>query len=158
MVAVIAGIDAGATCAYALISLEGKVVRIGSRKDAGQKYLFEALASASPVFIACDTNPPSATAKKLKQAFGCRLFVPRKSLGVLEKEIMCRDYKVANHHERDALSAAIKCYNAASGKLRQLDRRIRTKRRELEFEPTAKRMLSGESVHDIGKPEKKSGQ
>ena len=149
----IAGVDAGATTAYAVLTLEGEVIRIASKKDAGNEFLISGISnSGTPVFIASDTNPPNDTARRLKRAFACRLYYPRKSLSTVDKEMLCKSYKVRNAHERDALSAAIKCANEISSKMRQLHHRLGglgDGQERASFERIANRMLSGERVHDI---------
>ena len=90
----IAGIDAGATSAYAIMTLDGEVIEVKSRKDAKGDFLFESLAKYSPIFIACDTNPPSQAARKLKRSFSARLYYPAKSLSIIEKDMICKDKNV----------------------------------------------------------------
>jgi len=145
----IAGIDSGSTSAFAIMALDGEIIEINSRKDAPGDFLFESLAKYSPIFIACDTNPPSQAARRLKRSFGARLFFPHKSLPILEKELMCRGSAVRNAHERDALASAIKCQHALSSKLRQLRRRLSDAGALDSYEVIARGMLSGKSVNDL---------
>ena len=151
MAGYIAGIDAGATSAYAIIALDGEVVEVKSKKDAGRAFLFESLGKFSPLFVACDTNPPSRSARRLKRAFACKLFFPNRSMPVLEKETMCKGIAVRNAHERDALASAMKCHNFLSSKLRQLKRRLSERGAQDSFEVVARGMLSGKRVSRRGR-------
>ncbi|MFA6329107.1 MAG: DUF460 domain-containing protein [Candidatus Micrarchaeia archaeon] len=145
----IAGIDSGSTSAYAVMTLDGEIVEIKSRKDAQGDFLFESLAKYSPIFIACDTNPPSQAARKLKRSFSARLYCPSKSLPIVEKELMCRGLAAKNAHERDALASAIKCQHSLSSKLRQLRRRLSEAGALDSYEIIARGMLSGKNVSDF---------
>ena len=145
----IAGIDSGSTCAYAIMTLDGEIIKVDSRKDATSDFLFESLAKYSPIFIACDTNPPSQAARKLKRSFSARLFFPAKSIPIIEKELMCRGLGAENAHERDALASAIKCQHSLSSKLRQLRRRLSEAGASDSYEIIARGMLFGKSVHDL---------
>jgi len=145
----IAGIDSGSTCAYALMTLDGEIVKVASKKDAQGDFLFESLATYSPIFIACDTNPPSQAARRLKRSFSARLFYPSKSLSIIEKELMCRGLGAKNAHERDALASAIKCQHALSSKLRQLRRRLSDAGASDSYEVIARGMLFGKNVSDF---------
>jgi predicted RNase H-like nuclease (RuvC/YqgF family) len=145
----IAGIDAGATSAYAIMTLDGEVLEVKSRKDAKGDFLFESLAKYSPLFIACDTSPPSQAARKLKRSFCARLFHPSKSLSLIEKELLCKSHKTRNAHERDALASAIKCQHALSSKLRQLKRRLSERGAQDSYEVIARGMLFGRRVSDL---------
>ena len=145
----IAGIDSGTTSAYAIMTLDGEIVEVKSRKDAKGDFLFGSLAKYSPIFIACDTNPPSQAARKLKRSFAARLYFPPKSLPVIEKDLMCRGLGARNAHERDALASAIKCQHALSSKLRQLKRRLSERGASDSYEVIARGMLFGKSVADL---------
>jgi uncharacterized protein len=145
----IAGIDSGSTSAYAVMTLDGEVIEVKSRKDAKGDFLFESLAKYSPIFIACDTNPPSQAARKLKRSFSARLYCPSKSLPVIEKDTICKDRNVRNAHERDALASAIKCQHALSSKLRQLKRRLSERGASDSYELIARGMLFGKRVSDL---------
>lgn len=149
MAAYIAGIDAGATSAYAVITLDGEIIEIKSRKDPKGDFLFESLAEYSPIFIACDTSPPSQAARKLKRSFCARLYHPSKSLSVIEKDLIARGHPIRNAHERDALASAIKCQHALSSKLRQLKRRLSERGASDSYEVIARGMLFGKRVSDL---------
>ena len=145
----IAGIDSGTTSAYAIMTLDGEIIDIKSRRDATGDFLFESLAKYTPIFIACDTNPPSQAARKLKRSFAARLYHPSRSLSIIEKNFLARGRGVRNAHERDALAAAIKCQNALSSKLRQLKRRLSERGASDSYEIIARGMLFGRRVSDM---------
>ncbi len=109
------------------MSLDGTPVGVESRKHWREESVIERIAQASPLIIACDTNPTSKLARMLSSAFGARLFFPKNSLSVLRKEKMAQKtgLKMHNKHERDALAAAIAAYHRYENKLRQAGRKAR---------------------------------
>jgi len=149
--AAIAGIDSGATSAYAIVSLSGEVVEVSSAKGSGGRFLSDSLSRFVPLsFVACDTRPPSKEALRLKRAFSCMIFFPRKSMPAIEKERLCAGHRIANTHERDALAAALKCHAGISSKLRQVRRRARgaVEADEGRLEELARKVLSGRRLSD----------
>ena len=143
------GIDSGSTSAFAVLDVDGRLVEVSSsKKGEGDGFLFGSLGKYSLVTVACDTNPPSKAARRLKRTFGCRLYFPKNSLSTLEKEVLCRDFRVGNSHERDALASVLKYYRAMAGKLRQLSRRVKS-RPVVGIDAAARRMISGERIADI---------
>ncbi|MEW5955554.1 MAG: DUF460 domain-containing protein [Candidatus Micrarchaeota archaeon] len=116
------GIDGGATTALAVLDYDGNVIALASRKNWLQKDFVKQITDAgTPSVIACDTNPPSRLARKLKAWFHAKLFYPRHSLTQLEKTRIAdgAGAKPKNLHERDALAAAAKAYHHFENKLRQ---------------------------------------
>jgi predicted RNase H-like nuclease (RuvC/YqgF family) len=77
-----------------------------------------------PVVVATDVAPPPATVEKIKRSFKATLFVPNERIAVDEKVKLARPYGYGNDHERDALAAAVKAYNAYKNKFAQIDRKV----------------------------------
>jgi predicted RNase H-like nuclease (RuvC/YqgF family) len=77
-----------------------------------------------PVVVATDVVPPPATVEKIKRSFKATLFVPNERIAVEEKVKLARPYGYGNDHERDALAAAVKAYNAYKNKFAQIDRKV----------------------------------
>jgi len=113
------GVDAGSTVAIAVLDLQGRVVRIESKKDWPEEDVVNAIFQYSPAVIACDTNPSHHLARQLGRVFGAKLFFPHHSLSKHDKAQMTRDAQCRNPHERDALAAALKAFGHYQNKLRQ---------------------------------------
>jgi len=84
--------------------------------------IFEINDHGKLVLLACDRYPVPKTVQKIGATFRCKIFCPEK-LSVMEKKELVRKYKTQNNHEKDALAAALKAYNAYSSKLRNLRKR-----------------------------------
>ena len=121
---IIVGVDPGTTIAVAALNLDGELVglissRVMSVSDA-VGYIRE---KGKPVVVATDVVPPPATVEKIKRSFKATLFVPNERISVDEKVKLARPYGYGNDHERDALAAAVKAYNAYKNKFAQIERK-----------------------------------
>ena len=120
----IVGVDPGTTIAVAALNLDGELKGLMSSRVMSVPdvvgYIRE---KGKPVVIATDVVPPPATVEKIKRSFKATLFVPNERIAVDEKVKLAQPYGYANDHERDALAAAVKAYNAYKNKFAQIDRK-----------------------------------
>ncbi len=133
----------------AVVSFEGKVLKVESRKHWPRGEVIERIAQYSPDVIACDTNPTSDFARQLKRSFGARLLFPKKSFTQHAKQKMASKtgVKLRNKHERDALAAALKAYHQLENKLRQAGTYAKKKGGDEKFvESVQKKVLHGEKM------------
>ena len=71
----IVGFDPGTTSALAVVSLDRKVLLLGSWRNASLDMLSRKVADCtSAVIVACDVRPPSRAARRFSAAFGAVLF------------------------------------------------------------------------------------
>ncbi|MFH1257348.1 MAG: DUF460 domain-containing protein [Candidatus Micrarchaeota archaeon] len=145
--AIIIGIDAGATFAFAALNFNGELIAIRSKRNVKKEEIIRMLEPLEPVIIASDTNPPSKLAKALAATFKCRLSFPLKSLTQIEKQRMTRERRYGNVHEKDALAAALKAYHKIENKMRQVERHFR-RGGTAELEKSRKSVASGERIRD----------
>lgn len=147
---IIVGIDAGTTSAFAIIDYAGKIIAVKSKKNWGTDQLAsEISAVCTPLVIACDTNPSSGAARRLRACFGAKLFVPQSSLHVYQKHLMAEKLgvEVHNSHERDAVAAAKKAFNHYSNKLRQTTAFCR--RYSLDAAMACRQVMQGTRIADL---------
>ena len=121
---IIVGVDPGTTIAVAALNLEGELKGlISSRVMAVADAIGYIRDMGKPVVVATDVVPPPATVEKIKRSFKATLFVPNERISVDEKVKLARPYGYSNDHERDALAAAVKAFNAYKNKFAQIDRK-----------------------------------
>jgi hypothetical protein len=128
---VIFGVDPGTTTAIAAISLEGKLLEVVSARDFS---LHESLLLASKykavAIVASDVSPAPRFVEKVASKLNATLFTPSQSLAVEEKIRLVEEKfgkeAYRNPHERDAIAAALKAYNAVKSKLENIDRRLQS--------------------------------
>ncbi|RLE49460.1 MAG: hypothetical protein DRJ31_04830 [Candidatus Methanomethylicota archaeon] len=124
---VIVGIDPGMVTGIAVITLDGEPLAITSGRGISRGYISRFIASyGRPVIVASDVNPPPDIVTKLSVAHDAVLYAPPKSLSTAEKQQLVheltskwKDISVKDTHQRDALAAALKAYQAYKSKLDQ---------------------------------------
>ncbi len=124
---IIVGVDPGTTIAVAVLNLDGELKGlVSSRVMAVPDVVGYIREMGKPVVVATDVVPPPATVEKIKRSFKATLFAPHERIPVDEKVKLARPYGYGNDHERDALAAAVKAYNAYKNKFAQIDRKTPT--------------------------------
>jgi uncharacterized protein len=122
---IIVGVDPGTTIGIAALNLDGELVGlVSSRMMSVPDIVSYIREKGKPVVVATDVVPPPATVEKIKRSFKSTLFVPNERISVDEKVKLARPYGYGNDHERDALAAAVKAYNAYKNKFAQIDRKV----------------------------------
>jgi predicted RNase H-like nuclease (RuvC/YqgF family) len=126
----ILGIDPGTTAAICLLTLNGTVHLLKSRKGLIRADIIRLVYQEGiPILVASDVpNVPHFVAK-IASTVNAEIFTPPKPIPVADKQNLAREYtehiKIGNAHERDALTAAVYAYRSILPKLRQIDRKIR---------------------------------
>ena len=121
---IIVGVDPGTTIGVAVLNLDGELKGlVSSRMMAVPEIVGYIREMGKPVVVATDVVPPPATVEKIKRSFKATLFVPNERISVDEKVKLAKPYGYGNDHERDALAAAVKAYNAYKNKFAQIDRK-----------------------------------
>ncbi len=129
----IMGIDPGTTAAVCLLTFEGKVHLLQSKKGLTRADIIRTVYEEGvPVLVATDTTPVPHFVKKIAGTLNAELFVPNKPIPVVEKQELARSFsssvRISNSHERDALTAAVYAYRSVLPKLQQIDHRVREER------------------------------
>jgi predicted RNase H-like nuclease (RuvC/YqgF family) len=121
---IIVGVDPGTTTAVAILDLNGRLVEASSSRVSSIPDIIEHISEMGrPVVIATDVVPPPAAVEKIKRAFKAVLFSPNERISVEEKVRLARPSGYANDHERDAIAAAVKAFNAYKNKFAQIDKK-----------------------------------
>jgi predicted RNase H-like nuclease (RuvC/YqgF family) len=126
----ILGIDPGTTAAICLLTLEGKVHKLVSKKGLVKADIIRLVYEEGiPVILASDVPQSPSFIEKIASSINAHVSTPDKPIPVSEKQEMARTYsddiRVRNAHERDALTAAVYAFNKLQPKLQQIDRKIR---------------------------------
>ena len=126
----ILGIDPGTTAAICLLSLNGKIHLLSSRKGLTRADIIRLVYQEGiPVLVASDVPHAPHLVDKIASTVNAELYTPRKPIPVADKQELAREFadkvKIGNAHERDALTAAVYAYRSILPKLRQIDRKVR---------------------------------
>lgn len=138
----IVGIDPGTTTGIAILNFNGELLELLSSKNIGLKGVIEKIIDRGKAsLIATDVNPCPTFVSNLATKLGAKLFVPKESLHVQEKNILTKNYKVMDNHQRDALAAAITAFNFARKKFLDTNMQLSDEMKHL--------LLQGENVKKL---------
>ncbi|MBL7100481.1 MAG: DUF460 domain-containing protein [Nanoarchaeota archaeon] len=123
----IIGIDPGTTLAYAILDLDGNVMKINSSKQLDINSLTANIFHiGKPLIVATDVSLVPKFIEKFASQTGSKVISPRQDLKVFQKKELTKKYDFTNNHERDALVAAILAFKKIRSLLRKIN--LHTKR------------------------------
>ena len=147
---IIVGVDAGMTSGLAVIDLNGRVLHLGSYREADRGNLLDIIARlGKPIVIATDVREPPELIRKLAAQTGARLYVPDHDLSVQEKEELANraaevsGVRPETPHERDSLAAAYRALADLMAKLQQVDSYVSKLDLELDVDRIKADVLGG---------------
>jgi predicted RNase H-like nuclease (RuvC/YqgF family) len=149
----ILGIDPGTTAAYCLLSLNGNIRALRSRKGLTRADIIrEVYEKGIPVMIASDVPQVPHFVEKIASTVNAPVFTPPKPIPVSEKQELARNYsetdRVRNAHERDALTAAVYAYRTIQSKLQQIDRIVREEQLHIDRNHLKALVIKGTSINE----------
>lgn len=138
---VVVGIDPGTTLGYAVLDLEGCVLKIGSERGGSLKRLIEeSTYYGIPVIAATDKAKCPELVHQFSAKTGARIVAPPADLQSWEKKILMDGIKNGNDHEMDSLSAARFGLKKYLGMLKKVEVFLREAKKE-KFSDDVKRLL-----------------
>ncbi len=148
----IAGIDNGSTKGYALLDLNGNLIRVSSSKKYTLASLTKEISSDGKVVkIGSDVNPCPQFIKKLATSLNSSIFVPKENILIKKKNQLSSDYirekklrdkiKLKDHHQRDALTAAILTLKSMNPLLNKINNHLRQKNKEYLSEDVIEKVI-----------------
>ncbi len=149
----ILGIDPGTTAAYCLLTLEGQVRVLKSRKGLTRADLIrEVYENGIPAIVASDVPQVPHFVEKFASTVNAPVFTPKKPIAVVDKQELAREYstdkRARNAHERDALTAAVYAYRSILPKLQQIDRMIRDQQLSVDRNYLKALVIKGTSINE----------
>ena len=148
---VICGIDPGETVAIAILDLNGKPLKIISRKFmAVSEILEEIYELGKPIIIAADVPKIPQLIEFLASKTGAIIIKPQSTLSNVEKNNIVNElgYEISNVHERDALVAAFLAYNKYKPILQKIDKILSYFPLKLESDEIKKDVIFGLSIKE----------
>lgn len=104
----IVGIDPGITTAYAVLNLDGRVLKLKSARDLYLSRLLEEITAVGKVLIVgTDVHYNPGLIEKFAARVGAKILSPKEDMKIGLKERMTSFYKPRDDHQRDALAAAL---------------------------------------------------
>jgi predicted RNase H-like nuclease (RuvC/YqgF family) len=125
------GIDAGTTVGIAIADIRGNLVALKSGRGLSRGNVIRHIVEyGHPILIASDVVPAPSFVEKLSASLQTHLFAPEKLLSVAEKRSIAKTFdpqsnlRPSNSHQRDALAAISKAFQAHGAQLKMLHKRI----------------------------------
>ncbi len=149
----ILGVDPGTTAAYCLLTFDGKVKTLRSRKGYSRADMIrEIYEKGIPVMVASDVPQVPHFVEKLASTVNATIFTPRKPIPVANKNELAREFydeiRVRNAHERDALTAAVYAYRSIQPKIQQIDRMIRDEQMTIDRNQLVALVIKGTPINE----------
>ncbi|MFW9792858.1 MAG: DUF460 domain-containing protein [Candidatus Thorarchaeota archaeon] len=149
----ILGIDPGTTAAYCLLSLDGKVRILRSRKGLTRADIIrEVYENGIPALVASDVPQVPHFVEKIASTVNAPVYTPKKPIAVVDKQELAREYttdkRTRNAHERDALTAAVYAFRSLLPKLQQIDRVIREQQISVDRNYLKALVIKGISINE----------
>ncbi len=128
----IVGIDPGLTIGLSIMDLNGKILKIGSYREASRGQIIREITNyGKPSLICVDVYPYPAYVEKISAVLNSRLYTPRSVMTVSEKNEISRKLamqqgvNVKNAHQRDSLASAYKGYAKFRSEFEKIERNYR---------------------------------
>ncbi|MFW9961991.1 MAG: DUF460 domain-containing protein [Candidatus Sifarchaeia archaeon] len=149
----ILGIDPGTTAAYCLLSLDGKIRVLRSKKGLTRADIIrEVYEDGIPAMVASDVPQVPHFVEKIARTVNATIFTPKTPIAVAEKQELAKDYgnetKIRNAHERDALTAAVFAYKSLLPKFQQIDKMIRDEQLSVDRNYLKALVIKGSSINE----------
>jgi len=149
----ITAIDPGITCGAAVLTLDGNLVFVGSKREWTHQDLLQTILDlGDTVVIASDVSPAPELVEKISKSLNAVLFTPIIPLSASEKELLARTYaeqhelKLRNKHEVDALAAAIKAHQHFKNKFEQIEAHVKETGVDVPMDEVKAMVIRGYSI------------
>ncbi len=122
----IAGIDPGITTAYALLDVQGNLIKMRSSKELSfNRLLAEIIAEGKVLVIGTDVKHIPGLIEKFSARVSAKVLMPEEDMKVGFKERITKPYNPKDDHQRDALAAALHAFKEVQPTLQKVDEAMR---------------------------------
>ncbi len=151
----IVGVDPGMVCGLTVLDLNGRVLHLSSGRGISRGHITRIISSLGQALIfASDVHPPPSLILKLSASHNAITFFPEQSLKTSEKlelvNKIAQEQKidVADSHQRDALSAALKAFSFYKNKLEQCVSHVKELGVQVDLDDIKAQVIRGTSIKD----------
>ena len=119
----IIGIDPGTTAAYAILGIDGKVIKVKSSKKLNlSRLLRETTEAGVPLIVGTDRRKCPDMVRKFAAKTGATKAIPEYDISEMEKNAMTYGKITGNSHQKDALAAALVAYKQYKPLFKRVDK------------------------------------
>jgi len=138
----IVGVDPGTTVGWACLSLRGKVLFVGSKRNFDQDSLLSNIMGfGRAIVVGCDKAKTPFLAHSIAAKFGAKIVSPKYDLLIDEKRELTKDFATNDAHEFDALASAIFAYKKILPLIRRVDKVLEKENKTHLFEKVVEIVL-----------------
>src|SRR3989344_3895935 len=118
----VVGIDPGVTLAYAILDIEGNIIKIESSKQLDiNKIISEVIENGKVVIAGTDKSKIPGLVETFASKLGARIATPDEDLKVDEKRKLVGRIKTSNDHQFDAIASALFALKSVKPLLDKID-------------------------------------
>lgn len=118
----IAGVDPGTTIGYAILDIEGNLLRLNSSKQIDlNRLISETITLGKIVLVGTDKAKVPSLVEAFATKLGAKTASPQEDLKVYEKREMTRGFSFSDEHQGDALASALFAYKEIKPLLAKID-------------------------------------
>lgn len=118
----IVGIDPGITTAYAVLDIEGNLLKLNSSKQLELNHIISGVIEfGKAAIVGTDKVKAPNLAEALATKLGARIITPQEDLKVEEKKIITGNYDFGDDHQGDALASALFAHRQIKPLLDKID-------------------------------------
>ncbi|NOR38304.1 MAG: DUF460 domain-containing protein, partial [Candidatus Thorarchaeota archaeon] len=148
----ILGIDPGTTAAICLLSLDGRVHLLKSKKSFTRADIIRLVYEHGiPVMVATDVPRIPHFVEKIGKTVNAKIYAPSRPIPVADKQELARELsgvRIRNAHERDALTAAVYAYRSMLPKFQQIEHKVREEQIAVDRSHLKALILKGMSMNE----------
>jgi uncharacterized protein len=127
----IIGIDPGTTTAYAILSIDGRVIAVKSSKQLKLDTIVrETHQNGMPLIVGTDRRKCPGMVSKFAAKTGAAKAIPNYDISETEKNLMTKGVETENSHQKDALASALVAYKQYEPLLKRVDKTLRKEGKE----------------------------
>lgn len=142
----IIGVDPGTTTGLAILDTSGNILAVFSKRDMGVNDTIKFITKfGQPLIVASDVNPLPRTVGKIARKVNAKIYFPKQSLHVIEKQNLIKEFAdiVKDEHGVDALAASIKAWKKYKSFFSSIENELSKHGLSEFFGDVAKKLLDG---------------
>ncbi len=145
----ILGVDPGTTTGYAMLDIEGNLLRLKSARDLSVEKLLQEISDAGKVIVVgVDVKHSPRYVERICRILGAKLVSPGEDVKEGYKDRITENFRIKDDHQRDALASALLAYNEVKEMFRKVDQRLKERGKEHVSDEVKLLALKGFSVED----------
>ena len=146
----IVGIDPGITAGYAVLDINGKIIKVRSSKQLDLNSLISEIHSLGRVLlVGVDKMNSPSLVHRFATKVGAKLVSPKNDMRIMDKNILTKGLSFINDHERDSLASALFAFKEYSSLLKKIDKFVKDNNKgDIADKITALVILKGISIQE----------